>query len=53
MKMNSWQTKLSGDSLFWLLELDEANPGVRYFALRDQPGRALLCSARPPKSTRN
>ncbi len=33
--MNSWQTKLKGDSLSWLLEPDEANPGVRCFALRD------------------
>lgn len=35
MKTNHWQTKLKGDSLAWLLEPDEANPGVRYFALRD------------------
>ena len=35
MKMNSWHTKLNGDSLSWLLESDEVNPGVRYFALRD------------------
>lgn len=35
MKTNHWQTKLKGDSLSWLLEPDEANPGVRYFALRD------------------
>ena len=33
--MNSWQTELNGDSLSWLLEPDEANPGVRYHALRD------------------
>lgn len=33
--MNNWQTNLKGDSLTWLLEPDEANPGVRYFALRD------------------
>jgi hypothetical protein len=33
--MNGWQTKLNGDPLSWLLESDEANPGVRYFALRD------------------
>lgn len=30
----NWQSKLKGDSLAWLLEPDEANPGVRYFALR-------------------
>jgi hypothetical protein len=35
IKMNNWQTKLKGDSLAWLLEPDEANPGARYFALRD------------------
>jgi hypothetical protein len=33
--MNSWQTKLNDNSLAWLLEPDEVNPGVRYFALRD------------------
>lgn len=50
MKMNSWQTKLKGDSLAWLLEPDEANPGVRYFALRDLLGQseddADVCQAR-------
>jgi hypothetical protein len=35
MEMHGWQTKLNGDSLSWLLEPDQANPGVRYFALRD------------------
>ena len=35
MQTNGWQTNLKGDSLAWLLEPDEANPGVRYFALRD------------------
>lgn len=35
MQTNGWQTKLKGDPLAWLLEPDEANPGVRYFALRD------------------
>jgi hypothetical protein len=35
MTTNGWQTNLKGDSLSWLLEPDEANPGVRYFALRD------------------
>jgi hypothetical protein len=33
--MNEWQTQLKADSLPWLLEPDEANPGVRYFARRD------------------
>jgi hypothetical protein len=33
--MSSWQSELNGDSLSWLLEPDQANPGVRYFALRD------------------
>ena len=35
MAKNNWQTNLKGDSLAWLLEPDEANPGVRYFALSD------------------
>ena len=35
MNTNGWQAKLKGDSLAWLLEPDETNPGVRYFALRD------------------
>lgn len=35
MKINGWQTLLKDASLSWLLEPDEANPGVRYFALRD------------------
>ncbi len=33
--MNDWKTQLKADPLPWLLEPDEANPGVRYFALRD------------------
>ncbi len=33
--MTSWRARLNGDPLTWLLEQDEANPGVRYFALRD------------------
>jgi hypothetical protein len=33
--MSDWQAKLNGDPLPWLLEPDEANPGVRYFVLRD------------------
>ena len=35
MQTNGWQTQLKGDPLAWLLEPDQANPGVRYFALRD------------------
>ena len=31
----TWKSLLSADPLPWLLEPDEANPGVRYFALRD------------------
>jgi hypothetical protein len=31
----SWQDRLNGDSLDWLLEPDPANPAIRYFALRD------------------
>jgi len=30
-----WTAQLQGDPLPWLLEPDEANPGVRYFAVRD------------------
>ena len=33
--MNDWKGRLKADPLPWLLERDEANPGVRYFALRD------------------
>ena len=33
--MVSWRKMLRGDSLSWLLEPDEAQPGVRYFAMRD------------------
>jgi hypothetical protein len=33
--MNDWKAQLKADPLPWLLEPDEANPGVRYFALRD------------------
>jgi hypothetical protein len=35
----SWKPLLNGDPLPWLLEHDEENPGVRYFALRDLLGR--------------
>ena len=35
----NWLAKLNGDPLPWLLEPDPANPGVRYFALRDLLGR--------------
>jgi hypothetical protein len=31
----SWREWLNGDPTSWLLEPDKANPGVRYFALRD------------------
>lgn len=33
--MNDWKNQLKADPLPWLLERDEINPGVRYFALRD------------------
>ena len=33
--MNDWKDQLNADTLPWLLEPDEANPGIRYFALRD------------------
>jgi hypothetical protein len=32
---DNWQTRVKGNPLPWLLEPDEANPGVRYFTLRD------------------
>jgi len=31
----SWKDRLKGDSVSWLLESDEHQPAVRYFALRD------------------
>lgn len=37
--MDAQSAVLKGDPLPWLLEPDEANPGVRYFALRDLIGR--------------
>ena len=37
---NDWKARLNADPLPWLLEVDEANPGVRYFALRDLLDRA-------------
>jgi hypothetical protein len=33
--MSTWRDLLKGDPLPWLLEPDEAQPAVRYFALRD------------------
>ncbi len=33
--MSNWQAQLKADPLPWLLEPDEANPAVRYLALRD------------------
>ena len=33
--MENWKTVVRADPTPWLLEPDEANPGVRYFALRD------------------
>lgn len=33
--MKDWKDQLRADPLPWLLEPDEDNPGVRYFALRD------------------
>ena len=33
--MGNWKARLNADPLPWLLEPDEANPGIRYFALRD------------------
>ena len=37
--MFEWQRELNDDPLPWLLEPDPANPGVRYFALRDLLGQ--------------
>ena len=37
--MLSWKDKLNGDPVPWLLENDETQPGVRYYALRDILGR--------------
>jgi len=36
--VGDWKAQLKADPLPWLLELDQANPGVRYFALRDLLG---------------
>ena len=33
--MSDWKAQLKADPLAWLLEPDEDNPGVRFFALRD------------------
>jgi len=33
--MPNWKDKLNGDSVSWLLELDESQPAVRYYTLRD------------------
>ena len=33
--MPTWRDLVKGDSLTWLLEPDDANPAVRYLALRD------------------
>jgi len=37
--MLTWRDRLRADPLPWLLEPDEAQPAVRYFALRDLLGR--------------
>lgn len=39
--MGSWRSVLNGDPLPWLLEPDTAQPGVRYFALRDLLGHGM------------
>jgi hypothetical protein len=38
--MAGWRDRLRGDPTDWLLERDEAQPAVRYFALRDLLGLA-------------
>ncbi|MDO8749727.1 MAG: nitrogen fixation protein NifH [Dehalococcoidia bacterium] len=42
--MSGWQDRLHGDPLPWLLEPDQAQPAVRYFALRDLLGRSTYDS---------
>jgi hypothetical protein len=37
--MPDWKDKLKGDPLPWLLENDETQPAIRYYALRDILGR--------------
>lgn len=37
----NWSERLNGDQLPWLLEVDEANPGVRYLALKELGERPL------------
>ena len=37
--MASWKEKLNGDPIPWLLEPDEYQPAIRYYALRDILGR--------------
>jgi hypothetical protein len=39
--MANWTTQLKGDPLSWLLEMDEKNPGVRYFVLKELLERPL------------
>jgi hypothetical protein len=39
MQMSGWRDRLHGDPLPWLLEEDESQPAVRYFALRDLVGK--------------
>ena len=36
----NWLSEVNGEPLEWLLEIDEQNPAVRYFALRDLVGLA-------------
>jgi len=38
--MSTWKDDLKGNPLPWLLERDEAQPAVRYFALRDLMGHS-------------
>ena len=37
--MTSWKDRLNGDPIPWLVEPDEHQPAVRYYALRDVLGR--------------
>ena len=37
--MAGWKEKLNGNPIPWLLETDETQPAIRYYALRDILGR--------------
>ncbi|NLE45851.1 MAG: nitrogen fixation protein NifH [Chloroflexi bacterium] len=43
-RLDEWKTQLNSEVTDWLLEPDESNPGIRYFALRDLIGRGAADS---------